>query len=152
MILRAAILFAVIFLSGGCTFNGTANLYPANEVAQEMGAFSIPYKDIGLQGALDFTTPDGEAFKGNYSTIDSGVSGYQWGNIYAQLGTTGGYASTATTTTISPASLLGQLHAYGSRGTSIECEYTVNRRSRSGVGACVTNRGAMFKMHFSVTR
>ncbi len=126
--------------------------YTANEVAQTLGVFSIPYKDIGLQGTLDFTTPDGEAFHGNYTTTDSSMSGYQWGNIYAQLGTTSGYSSAVTTTTISPTSLLGQLNAYGNRGTSIECEYTVNRRTRSGVGACVTNREAMFKMHFSVTR
>ena len=75
---RAAIL-AVLLLGNGCTFNGTANLYPANEVAQELGAFSILYKDIGLQGTLDFITPDGEAFHGNYTTIDSSMSGYQWG-------------------------------------------------------------------------
>ena len=140
-----------VLLVAACTFNGTAQMYPTNEPAAELGAFTVEYKDVGLSGAVAFATPDGEDFKGNYTTVDNSLVGNQWGSIYgltpqSSLTLVSGGAS------IRPGSMLGTLDAFGSRGTSIQCEYTVNRRSRSGMGACTTSRGALYKMHFSVKR
>ena len=150
--MRQAIFLAMLFLSSGCTFNGTANLYPANKIAEEIGFFTIEYKDVGLQGPVAFATPDGESFRGNYTTIDNSLIGQQWGTVYAALPQTSAFATSVQTASIKPGSALGRLDAYGSRGTSIECEYAVNRATRGGLGVCKTSAGALYKMHFSISR
>lgn len=149
--MRWAITLVTLLLSSGCTFNGVAELYPANEPAAELGAFAVEYKDVGLSGRVAFTAPDGENYTGSYTTVDNSLVGRQWGSIFALAPQTS-FTQVSGGISIRPGSMLGSLDAFGSRGTSLQCDYTVNRRTRSGVGACVTSRGAMFKMHFSVTR
>ena len=104
--------------------DGLAEMYPGNPKATAIGPFTVAYKDLGLQGSVSFTMPNGETFQGTYTTTDSGA----------------------------PDSLLGRLDAFGSNGTTVACEYTVNRRSRLGTGACATSQGAQYRMHFSVIR
>ena len=148
--MRWIIALVTLLLSSGCTFNGLARMYPANPEAKALGAFTIEYKDVGKVGVVDFITPDGEAFQGSYTTIDDSVSASQWGSVFAVLDGSTLFAAAPQTTTVGRASLRGALDAFGSRGTTVQCEYLVNRASRSGTGACMTSAGALYRMHFSV--
>ena len=142
----------LLFLTGCGGGPGTSHLYPINEAAIRTGAFVIDYQDVGLSGSVSFTTPDGERFRGSYTTIRTGMVGHSasFGSIYELQYGNSAFASDFTTRTVSPRSLPGVLSAYGSRGTSITCEYLIDRRTRSGTGACRTSRGAIYRMHFGL--
>jgi hypothetical protein len=144
-----AIVFALGITSCASSLSATANMYPANDAASKIGAFTVPYKDVGLQGSVAFTLPTGEGFKGNYTSVDTSTVG--WGRIYA-LSSSGGSVTGTTAAQVSRVSIPGRLDAFGNRGTRVECEYVVNRQTRSGVGACRTNGGAVFNMHFAINQ
>lgn len=139
-------------LLGACTYNGVVQLYPANDEAAGLGPFTVEYKDVGKQGRVDFSLPDGEHVSGTYTSVDNSLIGHQWGQVYAALPETSVYWVTHQTTSIRPSSMLGRLDGYGNRGTSVTCEYVVDRRTRGGLGTCLTSTGAIYQMHFSIRR
>ena len=147
-------LFTAIALSllTGCGGPGIAQLYPINDAASRTGAFAIDYEDVGLSGSVNFITPDGERFTGSYTTIRTGAVGRSasFGRIYGLQFGRSASAYSFSRRTVSPRSLPGVLNAYGSRGTSIDCEYLIDRRTRNGTGACRTNKGAIYRMHFGL--
>lgn len=150
-------LIILLPLLSACTFNGIAQLYPQNAEAQKLGAFSITYKDIGYSGPLDFTLPDGEHFRGSYTSLPQGYS--VSGGSYTLLNT-GAFTANPqfaqeianNRANVTADSIPGMVNAQGERGTAISCEYTINRAARAGVGACQTSTGAVYRMHFAITR
>ena len=147
---------------------GGAQLYPANEKAKKIGAISLKYQaslTSGLMGTVSGITPEGENLEGQYTSVDNRTSGF--GSIYTSVhGTStsmasamgsGGYAtavgtsnSTATgntsiSTMITPGSRFGVVNLIGDSGTIMDCEYIYNS-SGGGIGACKTDKGALYKM------
>lgn len=144
-------------LLGACTYNGLAQLYPQNAEAQKLGAFSIVYKDIGLNGPVAFSLPNGEHFQGTYTSLPQGYS--MSSGSFAMLNTNAFSSNPQfaqeianSRANVSADTIPGVVSAQGDRGTSVSCEYMVTKSARSGIGACQTNTGALYRMHFSITR
>ena len=150
--MKLCFVFLAVIILAGCGGPGIARLYPINDAASRVGSFAIVYQDVGLSGSVNFTTPDGERFTGSYTTIRTGSVGRSasFGHIYGLQFGRSATAYSFSRRTVSPRSLPGVLNAFGSRGTSIDCEYLIDRRTRSGTGACRTNKGAIYRMHFGL--
>ena len=102
------------------------------------------------RGRMAFTSPNGEAFQGEYVTVPSGD--VTWGAIFATVWS----PSMPTTVTGSgysvnhPRQYRGSAVMTSDRGTVIECEYLTNtsRYNPQGYGACRDNRGNTYKLMF----
>ncbi len=162
---KALVLITLLILTG-CT--GGAQLYPANAKAKTLGAISLQYQaslTSGLMGTVSGQMPNGESLSGQYTSIDNRTQGF--GSIYSSvygtstssasaIGTGGsaigtgmsnysGSGSSSISTLITPQSRLGMVNVLGNQGTVIECEYVYNN-SGGGIGACKTDKGALYKM------
>ena len=132
-----------------CSCVSSARLYPANEGATPLGVLEATYQDNGLgRGEITIPLPDGEVLKGEYSTVDG--SAYGFGAVYGSVYGTGGAAyGSATGTSFGIAgSSPGIASLFGSKGTSMQCEYFVNSMTGSGGGACKDSKGRLWRLHF----
>ena len=151
-----SLVFGVAFLVAGCT--STVTTYSLNAAAQKNPIVEIKYTNSGLgRGPMTATTKNGETFKGEFTTIEGGSYGF--GRIYSQAyGTAwnnhGGYANGVATGQASSFSFTGAnsnpgiATLQGSRGTVLDCEYMVSEWTGSGVGACRSTKGGLYRVHF----
>ena len=141
------VFFIILFF--GCSMSGTGTLYPVNDGAISTGVLRIEYQDnpFAYGGPATIRMPDGEVLSGEYMTADQSVIGF--GNIYASVysGAQSAYGTSFSSVTASPGSSPGIISLFGNRGTSMQCEYFVNR-SGGGAGACKSSRGALYRLHF----
>ena len=139
-------LFYLVVLSG-CTKQ--ARLYPVNDKAAETGILQAKYVDSGAGGGkASIIMPDGEILNGEYSTVDNSTVGF--GSIYTSVYGTGGaaFGSGSATSFSVPGSSPGIVSFYGTNGTMMQCEYFVSTWSGKGGGACKSDDGALYRLHF----
>jgi hypothetical protein len=150
IIKRYHLLFGIILiLSVTISCTSSARLYPANDAATPLGVLKAEYQNYGTgHGTITVTLPDGEVLEGEYSTADN--SSYQFGSVYASVYGTGGSAyGTASGGSVGiSGSSPGIASFFGSKGTSMNCEYFVNNITGSGGGACKDSKGRLWKLHF----
>lgn len=123
----------VCFAVASCTMERFARLYPANDVAGEFGIIEVRFIASGIgNGAVDMTAPDGETFKGEYSIVRHGASGFGtiFGSVYS--GGYGVFGSAYGSQSIAERGSKGIASAFGSRGTRVECEFLNDNMSGSG--------------------
>jgi len=92
--------------------------------------------------------PDGEVLKGEYSLVRGGSIGF--GNIYGSVYGTGGSASISGSSTsyAIPGGSPGMASAFGTKGTSIQCEFYNDNFSGHGYGACKSSNGALYRIQY----
>jgi hypothetical protein len=146
---RPAIIFLLIMALAGC-MTGTANLYPANDIASHIGnhIITMNYKEThkGRRAEADVTMPDGEVFTGEVSVMNTDQIGF--GTIYGSVYGRRGVATAQGTSTFfslgNPKPFTATL--LGNRGGRLACEgYT---QDYHGAGACEHSNGALYRMHF----
>lgn len=131
----------------GC--EGTARLYPANDIATHTGVLQARFMRYGTgHGELEITMPDGELLKGEYSVISGGSVGF--GTIFSRVYGPHGSATVTSTGTsfVTPGGSPGMASAFGPNGTSIQCEFYLNNMSGHGAGACQSSAGALYQLQF----
>jgi hypothetical protein len=127
----------------------SARLYPANDLARSGGVLSAQFMDSGTgHGTIEMTMPDGEALRGEYSVVRGGT--VQFGSIFESVYGPGGIATgTGTTSNYSmPGSSAGAASAFGSKGTSMDCELYNDNVSGHGMGACKSSQGALYRLQY----
>jgi len=138
-----------------CT--ASVRLYPVNDLAAPTGVLVGEYVNYGIgSGRVTVRMPNGEVLQGEYTTVDTSTTGF--GSIFSQVsgsayGTGGTVATSGTGTAFGSATYVkgaspGVVSLFGNRGTSMQCEYFVNNLSGSGSGACRSNSGALYRLHF----
>ncbi|MBI5259479.1 MAG: hypothetical protein HY855_23460 [Burkholderiales bacterium] len=113
-----------------------ARLYPLNEQAQGAGLLVASITEHpGGRGSISLGYRGG-LMQGEATRVDGGYAGF--GRIHGQvLGATGRDQS----------GRRGVANAFGSNGTSAQCEYVVTGPG-IGTGACLFSDGAKYQMHF----
>lgn len=104
------------------------------------------FVDSGMgRGPIELTLPDGEVLTGEFSTSDTSSYGFGTGVAYSAyqrpVVATG-------STTATPGSMPGVASLVGPKGTTAQCEYTVNTWTSSGSGVCRISNGAVYNLHF----
>lgn len=128
-------LFVVALVISGCAKN--ASLYPANDVAAASGVLTARYMSYGAgHGEIEVTAADGEVLKGEYSLVRGGGMsfGVIFGKAYSSMTTPGG----------SP----GQASLFGTRGTTMQCEFYNDNFSGHGYGGCQSSKGAIYRIQY----
>jgi hypothetical protein len=127
----------------------SARLYPANDLARTGGVLSAQFMDTGTgHGTIEMTMPDGEVLKGEYSVVRGGA--VQFGSIFESVYGPGGVATgTGTSSSYSMAgSSTGMASAFGSKGSSMDCEFFNDNVSGHGMGACKCSQGALYRLQY----
>jgi hypothetical protein len=141
------VLLGASALLAGCI--STATLYPANEEAKSAGLITARYESFGIgAGKISLLFPDGEKLSVEYSTVDTNSYGFGsvYGSIYGGFGQT--FGTGAASSMAMAGSSPGVATLYGDRGTTMTCEYIVNKLTGKGAGACKASTNAIFKLHF----
>lgn len=113
-----------------------ARLYPANDVAGQMGVQTALVTDTLNGHGNFFLTVGGESLQGEASRVGGDQPGF--GTVYRQVYGEGRAPA---------AGRRGIANAAGSRGTYVTCEYVLTAATR-GTGACLFSNGAKYQMHF----
>ncbi len=94
------------------------------------------------------TMPDGEVLRGEYSVVRGGA--IQFGSIFESVYGPGGVATGAGTTTnyAMPGSSPGMASAFGTKGTSMDCEFYNDNVSGHGMGACRCSQGSLYRVQY----
>jgi hypothetical protein len=94
------------------------------------------------------TMPDGEVLKGEYSVVRGGA--VQFGSIFESVYGPGGVATgTGTSSSYSVSgSRTGMASAFGSKGSSMDCEFYNDNVSGHGMGACKSSQGALYRLQY----
>lgn len=132
---------------GACA--GTAELYPANDLARSAGPLKATFIQDGTgSGPITVTMPDGEILKGRYSVNVGGSTSF--GSIYASAYGSGGFATGSGFSTgySIPNGSPGSADLYGPRGSSMQCEFYNNNLSGHGNGGCRTAAGAIYRLQY----
>lgn len=127
----------------------SARLYPANDLARPGGVLSAQFIDSGTgHGLIEMTLPDGEVLTGEYTVVRGGA--VQFGSIFESVYGPGGVATgTGTASTYSMAgSSPGTASAFGSKGSSMDCEFYNDNVSGHGMGACRSSQGALYRLQY----
>jgi hypothetical protein len=146
---RVAPALALLVGLTGCAIERTPHLYPANDIAQKTGVLSGSWVGHGhLHGTAELTMPDGEILQGEYSIVTGGSIGF--GNIFSTVYGSRGFASGIGTVSGSSISAGGEGSAslYGSKGTSMQCEFRNNNMTGHGYGACQSSIGGLYRMQY----
>jgi hypothetical protein len=145
-IANVGVFLAVIALAG-CAKMG--HLYPANADASATGVLEAHYKAYGTgHGEMEIPMPDGEVLKGEYSLVRQGAIGF--GSILAAVSGPGGSAygyGTATSYVIEGGSP-GMASVFGTKGTSMQCEFYNDNLSGHGYGGCRSSTGALYRLQY----
>jgi hypothetical protein len=144
--LRRILVTMSIALSA-CTIVRTPHLFPVNDIAKGTGVLSGTFVGHGhLHGTAEFSMPDGELIRGQYSIVAGGSIGV--GNIFSAVYGPAGGVSSAGIVSTSAISARGQgfLSVYGPKGTSMECEFLNNNFTGHGYGACKSSTGGLYRM------
>jgi len=127
--------YAAIPINTNATFQ--AKLYPINDVAGKAGVIIATATDTNNGRGVFSMVYMGETLNGDASRVDASSPGF--GRIYKEvLGT--GYEK-------SPTGRRGIANAFGTKGTSVQCEYQMTAKD-IGTGACLFSNGAKYQMHF----
>lgn len=146
---RIPLALALLLGLAGCAIERTPHLYPANDIAQQTGVLSGSWVGHGqLHGTAELTMPDGEILQGEYSIVAGGSIGF--GNIFSTVYGTRGFASGIGTVSSGSMSASGEGSAslYGSKGTSVQCEFRNNNMTGHGYGACQSSKGGLYRMQY----
>lgn len=143
--MRAILLLA--FVLAACTKTGT--LYPIDITGNSAGPISVEYEDspFALGGTVRIYM-QGEILTGEYRTVDTTTQTF--GSIFSSIrnSETGLTSESAAQSSMTiQGGSPGFLAAYGSQGTTIECEYIANR-SGGGTGTCRTGDGRYYRLIF----
>ena len=139
-------LLAVIAL-GGCAQTG--HLYPANAEASATGVLEAHYKAYGTgHGELTIAMPDGEVLNGEYTIVRQGAIGF--GSIIASVSGPGGsaYGSGFASGYAMEGGSPGMASVYGTKGTSMQCEFYNDNWSGHGYGGCRSSTGALYRLQY----
>jgi hypothetical protein len=127
----------------------SARLYPSNDLARASGVLSAQFTASGTgHGSIEMTLPDGEVLKGEYTVVRGGA--IQFGSIFESVYGPGGFATgTGTSSTYTtPGSSKGMASAFGSKGSSMDCEFYNDNVSGHGMGACKSSQGALYRLQY----
>ena len=141
-----ALLFVLVLLLG-CT--NKARLYPANDLAAQIGLLEAEYVDSEMGGGeITVVMPDGEILKGEYTIADTASVGF--GYIYTSVFGSGGsaYGTDSATSMAASGSSPGIATLLGDKGTMMQCEYFVSNLREKDCGACKSSNGALYRLHF----
>jgi len=139
---------AVLAISG-CTIERAARLYPANDIARTDGVLIANFQDHGTgHGAIVIIMPNGESLAGEFSIVLGGTIGF--GSIFGQVYGPQGIAKAAghSTSYVMPGGSPGMASAFGSNGTSMECEFYNDNLTSHGMGACRSSKGALYRLQY----
>lgn len=118
----------------GCSMTINARIY---DLGGSGGVANAEFKWTGSgTGPLTGSLPDGESFRGEYTTVASGITG--WGTTF----------SSVYTVNLSSDLQRGSAIATGNRGTVIDCEYVVRSGSATGYGVCRDNKKRTYRLMF----
>jgi len=118
----------------GCSMTINARIY---DLSGSGGVANAEFKWTGSgTGPLTGSLPDGELFRGEYTTVASGVSG--WGTTFRSV----------YTVNLTSDLQRGSAIATGNRGTVIDCEYVVRSGSATGYGVCRDNKSRTYRLMF----
>ena len=126
-----------------------ARLYPANEIARPDGVLTGQFVAHGTgHGAVEITMPDGEVLKGEFSIVRGGSVGF--GSIYGEVYGPNGSASMSgeSTTRTVPGGSQGMASTFGTKGTSVDCEFYNDNFSGHGMGARRSSKGALYRLQY----
>lgn len=113
-----------------------ARLYPLNVQASRAGALTASAVD-GNNGRGVFNVAFmGEMLQGDASRVDAA---YPFGRIYREV--------LGTDASAGKGGRRGIANAFGSNGTSVQCEYQMTAPD-VGTGVCLFSNGAKYQMHF----
>jgi hypothetical protein len=146
-VIRRCLPIGLLVGISGCTIERTPHLYPANAAASATGVLEAQFVGHGnLHGTAQLTMPDGEALQGEYSIVSGGSVSF--GSIFSTVyGRGGSLSGTGISGGLAmDASGQGQASFYGTRGTSIQCEFLNNNMTGHGYGACKSSKGAIYRL------
>lgn len=135
-----------IFVSG-CAM--TAHLYPANDVATSGGVLEAHFTAYGTgHTTVSATMPDGEILTGEATVVRGGSMGF--GTIFASVYGAGGSAagSGISTSYNIPGGSPGMASLFGTKGTSMECEFYNDNFSGHGYGGCKSSKGGLYRLQY----
>lgn len=126
-----------------------AHFYPVNDAANRVGMLSGAMAvSKGGFSQLSMQLPDGETMTGDASVDRVSEGGF--GSIIAKVDRADN--QTADPVTVASRSKRGpkegRLDAYGNRGTGLKCEFYSDLKTEHGHGACITSKGAFYRMQF----
>ena len=129
---RLAIVAAIAALAGLSACAGTADVFPLNAAAKQIGSPKVSFERTGVgSGPVTITMPDGEVLKGTYRVAFGGGYGFAF---------SGAQSATALVITDGPV----QFVARGPK-TEILCRGTSSTMGH-GSGECQTYEGAVWSM------
>ena len=146
-LLVAYSVYLISLMISGCVRE--AHMYPMNETATGQGVLTVKLKSYGTgHGGIEIKTPDGEDLTGEYAIVREGIVGF--GSIYGAAWGTGGSASVSGNSSFSTMQRgsPGTAAAFGSKGTSMECEFYNDNLTGHGTGGCKSSRGAVYKLMY----
>lgn len=137
---------------------------PENQVAVQMGPLKTLVQDRG-QGRADLDFSLGQQhFTGMMQAIDDAVTTNSAGATSTKAAAVGAVGSTNTamaarsqqqsssTSTTSQAMISGVANAVSDKGTTMKCDYTVNRKAYTGTGICELSNGAKYRVYSKPVR
>ena len=143
------IVVMLMVVISGCAVQREARLYPSNESAKSKGVLVGKFLASGSgHGSLEVTLPDGELLNGEFSIVRGGSIGF--GNIYGSVFGVGGsatYSGNATSYVVAGSSQ-GVASAFGSKGTTMECEFFNDNFSGHGYGGCKSSTGELYRLQY----
>ena len=125
----------------------SGRLYP--DVARAVGVLTASFIDNGSgHGAVAIGSPGAETFAGEYTIVVGGVLnfGSTYGLVFEQLN--GGMYAGQEASRSMPGASQGTASAFGSSGTSLDCEFYNDNVSGHGYGACKTSTGALYRLQY----
>ena len=150
MPIRPARLFATFIMLSACTVERTSHLYPTNNAADMTGVLEGHMIGHNDHGTMDVVMPYGERVTGDYSIVAEGSVSVGFGSIFTIVYGSHGAASGGGTTRAFafPAGGQGVASLFGSKGTTLECEFLDSNKTRHGYGACRSSDGAIYRMMY----
>lgn len=140
-------LVAACLALSGCA--GTAELYPANDIARGLGPLTAELTKAGMgSGPASLRLPNGEVLRGRYSVDVGGSTGF--GSLYASVYGAGGYAAGSGfgSAFAIPNSNPGMADLVGTSGTTAHCEFVSSSWTGHGNGVCELSNKALYRMQF----
>jgi hypothetical protein len=151
MPIRSARLFAAFIMLSACTVERTPHLYPTNNAADMTGVLEGHIIGHGnLHGTMDVSMPDGERLAGEYSIVPEGSVSIGFGSVFTTVYGSHAAASGGGTTRAFafPAGGQGVASLFGSKGTTLECEFLNSNMTGHGYGACRSSGGGVYRMMY----
>ena len=99
-------------------------------------------------GSIEILMPDGETMTGEFSIVRGGAIGF--GAIFGSVYGPGGAATVSggSTSYVIPGGSPGMASAFGSNGTSMDCEFYNDNVSGHGMGAGKSSSGGLYRLQY----